>query len=176
MAPGSPRPRCAHRHLHRASGLCWSAMGLGAMPGRPASCFSLSGLEPLSTKEENTKAFRSSLRGKPTFPALPPTQRYSSPHAVEKASVPPFQDQSAAGGLEVVPASTWASVRPPEHGVQHCLCRYLCISRSVRVCAFWGGGLIRLPKTSLTPKGFWTRAKGLRVFQGKQRLCSPGHG
>lgn len=50
LAPASPRPRRAHRHPHRASGSGLHGVprgwGLGAGPGRPASCFPLSGLEP----------------------------------------------------------------------------------------------------------------------------------
>lgn len=52
-------------HTER-SGLCSSAMGSGAVPGRPTSRFSLSGAGTLpAPRRKKTKAFRSRLGGKP---------------------------------------------------------------------------------------------------------------
>lgn len=64
------RPRLAlgaNTDIHtERSGLCSSAMGSGAMPGRPTSRFSLSGAGTLpAPRRKKTKAFRSRLGGKP---------------------------------------------------------------------------------------------------------------
>lgn len=171
----------ANTDIHtEPSGLCCRAMGLGAMPGRPTSRFSLSGAGILpAPSREKQRHSGADLEGHPPSLLWCPPQRYSLPCTTEKASLPPFPDHSPAEVSEVIPACTRTSLRaaPTPHGMQYCICLYLCLSRPVCVCACGGAGglsFLQVIQDVHDPKrGLDSWARRLRVFEGKRCPRSP---
>lgn len=99
-------------HTER-SGLCSSAMGSGAVPGRPTSRFSLSGAGTLpAPRRKKNKGIQEQTGRETRFPSLVSPKRFSLLCTAVKASLPPFPDQRPAGVWEVVSARARARGLP----------------------------------------------------------------
>lgn len=95
LAAASPRPRCKHRHPHRAERALLQRHGAWGYAGETDLSFlPFWGWNPPSAKQGKTKAFRGRLGGTPTFPSLvPPTEIQLALHHGEglSASLPRSQ-------------------------------------------------------------------------------------
>lgn len=128
----------ANTDIHtEQSGLCGSSTGFGLWQRNRPLLSPLLELEPSQCQGGKTKAFRSRLGGKPTFPSpLFPRDTWCLPGTAEKTSLLPFPNQSTSGVLEVVPACTRASLRSRWNRMPYCAYLYLCLFYIWYVCLY----------------------------------------
>lgn len=167
----------ANTDIHtEQSGLCRSSMGFGLWQRNRPLLSPLLEPEPSQCQGGKTKAFRSRLGGKPTFPSpfFPRDNLVLACHGWEdlSASLPKSEYLWGSRGGPCVHLSileiTLKSYAilcisiPLPFLYLVCLSLSLGLSASVCVCAFGvrGPAFIRLSEISMIPKGFW--APGLR--------------